>query len=147
MEKSGAISLTGAKSRTIRLAREENGIPIVGRVAAGSPILAEQNIDGYLPWQGTRHTSEEAGLFALTVQGNSMVNAGILPGDKVIVRQQASAQNGDIVVAMLENEATVKHFRRDGQAVWLLPDNPDYTPIDGTNAVILGKVVGVLREY
>lgn len=147
LEESGDISLTGAKSRTIRLAREENGIPVVGRVAAGSPILAEQNIDGYLPWQGTRHTSEEAGLFALTVQGNSMVNAGILPGDKVIVRQQASAQNGDIVVAMLENEATVKHFRRDGQAVWLLPDNPDYTPIDGTNAVILGKVVGVLREY
>ena len=147
LEDDGAISLTDAKSRTIRLARENNGIPVVGRVAAGAPILADQNIEGYLPWQGAHRTSGVDNLFALTVQGDSMVGAGILSGDKVVVRQQASAQNGDIVVAMLENEATVKHFRQDGQKVWLMPDNPNYSPIDGTDAVILGKVVGVLREY
>lgn len=147
LEEAGALSLGDAKSRAIRLTHEKDGIPVIGRVAAGTPILAEQNIEGYLPWQGNRRAAEADDLFALTVQGDSMIGAGILSGDKVVVRQQASAQNGDIVVAMLENEATVKHFRQDGQGVWLLPDNPNYSPIDGTNAVILGKVVGVLREY
>ena len=147
LEESGAVSLSDAKSRAIRLTREADGVPVIGRVAAGTPILAEQNIEGYLPWQGNRRASSADGLFALTVQGDSMIGAGILSGDKVIVRQQASAQNGDIVVAMLENEATVKHYRQDGKTVWLMPDNPNYSPIDGTDAVILGKVVGVLREY
>ena len=147
LEETGAISLAGAKSRTVRLTHEADGIPVVGRVAAGTPILAEQNIESYLPWRGVRRTVKSDELFALTVQGDSMIGAGILPGDKVVVRQQVSAQNGDIVVAMLENEATVKYFRQDGQKIWLMPDNPNYPPIDGANAVVLGKVVGVLREY
>lgn len=147
LEDDGVLSLGDAKSRAIRLTHDADGVPIVGRVAAGTPILAEQNVEGYLPWHGGRRAADADALFALTVQGDSMIGAGILSGDKVVVRQQASAQNGDIVVAMLENEATVKHFHQDKKKVWLLPDNPNYSPIDGTDAVILGKVVGVLREY
>ena len=116
-------------------------IPLVGTVAAGQPILAVEHIDGYLPWEGGE------GWFALRVKGESMKNAGILPGDMVIVRPQPTAEPGEIVVALLEDEATVKRFSRRGGHVWLLPENEDFAPIDGDRAAILGTVRGVLRVY
>ena len=116
-------------------------IPLVGTVAAGQPILAVENVEGWLPWDGGE------GWFALRVKGESMKNAGILPGDKVIVRPQPTAENGEIVVALLGDEATVKRLsRRDGH-VWLLPENEVFSPIDGDEAAILGVVRGVVREY
>ena len=119
-------------------------VPIVGSVAAGSPILAQECVEDYLTFD-TGGREEE--FFALRVRGESMLGLGILPGDLVVVHQQAVARNGEIVVALLGEEATVKTFsRRDGQ-IWLLPANPDYQPIDGTDCSILGKVVAVVRQY
>lgn len=114
-------------------------LPIVGTVAAGQPILALENIDGYFPWEAGE------GWFGLRVKGESMKNAGILPGDLVVVRPQPTAENGEIVVALLGDEATVKRFSRTGDEVWLLPENEAFEPIDGRDAVILGLVRGVVR--
>lgn len=144
LNKSGRITVAGSKNRAISLpngASRVRQIPVVGVVTAGLPILAVENIEGYLPWEG------EEDCFALRVRGDSMIDAGILPGDKIIVRPQQTAENGDIVVALLEDEATVKRFSRKGGRVWLMPENPAYAPIDGTGAAILGKVRGVIREY
>ena len=136
----GLISMDGGKNRTIRLPNP-GGIPVIGTVAAGTPILAQENIEGYLPWGG------DYNCFALQVKGDSMINAGILSGDKVIIRPQPTAEHGEIVVALLGDEATVKRLsRKDGQ-VWLLPENPAYSPIDGREAQIIGKVCAVYREY
>lgn len=136
----GLISMDGGKNRTIRLPNP-GGIPVIGTVAAGTPILAQENIEGYLPWGG------DNSCFALQVKGDSMIDAGILSGDKVIVRPQPTAEHGEIVVALLGDEATVKRLsRKDGQ-VWLLPENPAYSPIDGREAQIVGKVCAVYREY
>ena len=119
-------------------------VPIVGNVAAGSPILAQECIEDYLTFDTGGRDGE---YFALRVRGESMLGVGILPGDLVVVHQQATARNGEIVVALLEDEATVKTFsRKDGQ-IWLLPANPDYQPIDGTDCSIMGKVVAVVRQY
>lgn len=103
--------------------------------------MAVENIEGYIPWEG------EAGCFALRVRGDSMIGAGILDGDKVVVRPQQTATNGEIVVALLEDSATVKRFQKTGKQVWLLPENPAYQPIDGNEAQILGKVKAVIRTY
>ena len=119
-------------------------IPVVGSVAAGAPILAEQHIEDYLTFDTGGLSGEH---FALKVRGESMLDAGILPGDLVIVHQQQTVRNGDIVVALFEDEATVKTFRRRDGHVWLLPENPEYQPIDGQGAQILGKVVAVVRRY
>ncbi|MCR5826059.1 MAG: transcriptional repressor LexA [Oscillospiraceae bacterium] len=119
-------------------------VPIVGNVAAGSPILAQECIEDYLVFDTGGHEDE---YFALRVRGESMLGVGILPDDLVVVHRQPIAHNGEIVVALLEDEATVKTFsRRDGK-LWLLPANPDYQPIDGTHCSILGKVVAVVRRY
>lgn len=123
------------------LKRPHSYVPLVGTVAAGQPILAVENVEGYLPWKGGE------GWFALRVKGESMKNAGILAGDKVIVRPQPTAENGEIVVALLGDEATVKRFSRKNGHIWLLPENEAYEPIDGDEAVILGLVRGVVREY
>ena len=141
LREQGLLAENGG-NRTITPAREHRGqIPLVGVVTAGAPILAVENIRGYLPWEG------EDGCFALEVRGDSMKDAGILPGDKVIVQPQNTAEHGQIVVALLEEEATVKRlYRRDGK-VLLMPENPAYSPIDGTNAYILGRVRGVVRNY
>ena len=139
----GLIEMDDMKKRAISLpeCRRADRIPVVGVVTAGVPILAVENIEGYIPWDGER------GCYALRVRGDSMINAGILDGDKVVVRPQQTADNGEIVVALLDDSATVKRFRKVGATVWLMPENPAYDPIDGTEAQILGKVKAVIREY
>ena len=119
-------------------------MPVLGDVAAGSPILAQECIDDYISFDTQGRDGE---FFALRVRGESMLNAGILPGDLVVVHRQPTAQNGEIVVALLEDEATVKRLSRRGGEVWLLPENENYSPIDGRYASILGKVAAVLRTY
>ncbi|MGL5810579.1 MAG: transcriptional repressor LexA [Nocardioides sp.] len=119
-------------------------VPVVGKIAAGGPILAEERIEDIFPLP--KSLVGEGTLFLLEVSGESMVDAAICDGDYVVIRQQATADNGDIVAAMIDGEATVKTFqRRDGQ-VWLLPHNDAFDPIDGTHATILGKVTAVLRS-
>ena len=120
-------------------------IPVVGRIAAGGPILAEQRVEEVFPLP--RELVGEGDLFLLRVVGDSMIDAAICDGDWVVVRQQATADNGDIVAALLDDEATVKTFKRsrDGH-VWLMPHNPSYEPIPGDHARILGRVVSVLRR-
>ena len=133
-------SVKGAK-RAVVSALRPGHIPVVGVVTAGIPILAVENQEGTMAWEG------DSDCFALRVRGDSMINAGILSGDKVVVRPQQSADHGQIVVALIEDEATVKRLsKKDGQ-VWLLPENDAYEPIDGTNAQILGIVKAVVREY
>ena len=144
--KTRAISLPGAPLGT---AGEEtvphaNQVPIVGNVAAGSPILAQEYIEDYLTFDTGGLSGEH---FALKVRGESMINAGILPGDLVVVRRQQEVRNGEIAVALFEDEATVKTYQRKDGQVWLLPANPEYQPIDGTHAEIIGKVVAVIRRY
>ena len=119
-------------------------VPLVGRIAAGGPILAEQAIEDIFPLP--RQLVGEGTLFLLKVVGDSMINAAIADGDWVVVRQQPVAENGDIVAAMIDGEATVKTFKRSAEHIWLMPHNPAYTPIPGDEAEILGKVVAVLRR-
>ena len=119
-------------------------VPLLGRIAAGGPILAEQAIEDVFPLP--RQLVGEGTLFLLKVAGDSMMNAAITDGDWVVVRQQEDAENGEIVAAMLDGEATVKTFKRSDGHVWLIPHNPAYTPILGDEATILGRVVAVLRR-
>ncbi|MFC4561193.1 transcriptional repressor LexA [Nocardiopsis mangrovi] len=119
-------------------------VPVVGRIAAGGPILAEEAIEDVLTLP--KQLVGEGRLFMLNVVGDSMIDAAITDGDLVVVRQQPEANNGDIVAALLDDEATVKAFKRDGDHVWLLPRNDAYEPINGDHATILGKVVAVLRR-
>ena len=116
----------------------------MGRIAAGGPILAEEVVEDVFPLP--RQLVGEGELFLLKVVGDSMVDAAICDGDWVVVRQQPTADNGDIVAAMLDNEATVKTFKRKDGHVWLMPHNEAYSPIDGDDATILGKVTAVLRR-
>ena len=119
-------------------------VPVLGRIAAGGPILAEQSVEGVFPLP--REIVGDGTLFLLQVKGDSMLDAAICDGDWVVVRQQPSANNGEIVAAMLDGEATVKTYRfRDGH-VWLMPHNPAFEPIAGDEATSLGKVVAVLRR-
>lgn len=124
---------------------ESRDIPLVGRIAAGTPITAEQHIDDVMRLP-ERLTGSGGNLFMLEVHGDSMIDAAICNGDFVVVREQHTAVNGDIVAALLDGEATVKTFRKDKGHVWLMPHNPAYSPIDGTYATIMGKVVTVLRK-
>jgi len=119
-------------------------VPVVGRIAAGGPILAEQDVEEVFPLP--RELVGEGDLFMLKVVGDSMVDAAICDGDWVVVRQQNTAENGDIVAALLDDEATVKTFKRSDGHVWLMPHNPAYTPILGDHATVMGKVVTVLRR-
>ncbi|HVW82147.1 MAG TPA: transcriptional repressor LexA [Mycobacteriales bacterium] len=119
-------------------------VPVVGQIAAGGPILAEQVVEDVFPLP--RQLVGEGQLFLLQVKGDSMIDAAITDGDWVVVRQQQSADPGDIVAALLEDEATVKTFSRTDGHVWLLPQNENYAPIDGENAVIMGRVAAVLRR-
>ena len=146
LEEAGVIEKGAGKGRAISLTSPpvEDRVPIVGNVAAGSPILAEECIEDYLTFDTGGRTGE---YFALRVRGESMLGAGILPGDLVVVRRQPTANNGEIVVALLEDEATVKRFSQKNGRIWLLPENDAYSPIDGTYAQILGKVAAVVRRY
>ncbi|MFI5716864.1 transcriptional repressor LexA [Nocardia sp. NPDC051750] len=119
-------------------------VPVLGRIAAGGPILAEQAVEDVFPLP--RELVGDGSLFLLKVVGESMVDAAICDGDWVVVRQQNVADNGDIVAAMLDGEATVKTFKRSGKDVWLMPHNPLFEPIPGNDARILGKVVTVIRK-
>lgn len=119
-------------------------VPVLGRIAAGGPILAEESIEDVFALP--RQLVGEGTMFLLEVRGDSMIEAAICDGDWVVVRQQPTANNGEIVAALLDNEATVKTFKRTGNQVWLVPHNPVYDPIDGNLATILGKVVAVLRR-
>jgi len=153
LEEAGVISKAAGKTRAISMHEQpvaeemdghENRVPVVGNVAAGSPILAQESVEEYLTFDTNGMEGEH---FALRVRGESMLNAGILPDDLVVVHRQQDARNGEIVVALLEDEATVKTLDRRNGKTWLLPENPDYQPIDGTYAQILGKVVAVVRRY
>ena len=119
-------------------------VPVVGRIAAGGPVLAEQYVEDVFPLP--RELVGEGTLFLLRVVGDSMIDAAIADGDWVVVRQQPVADNGDIVAAMIDGEATVKTYRRREGHVWLLPHNPAYAPIPGDEATVLGRVVTVLRK-
>ena len=148
LQSAGLITQAAGKTRAISINSnnlpKKDQVPVVGNVAAGSPILAQECIEDYLTFDTDGLTGEH---FALRVRGESMLYAGILPDDLVIVHQQQDARNGEIVVAMIEEEATVKTLQRKDGHTLLLPENPDYEPIDGDNAEILGKVVAVVRKY
>ena len=123
---------------------ESSDVPLVGRIAAGAPITAEQHLEDTM--RLPRQLTGEGELFMLEVHGDSMIDAAICDGDYVVVRRQNDAVNGDIVAALLDGEATVKTYEnRDGH-LWLMPHNPAYSPIDGQNASVMGKVVTVLRR-
>ena len=123
---------------------EASYVPVVGRIAAGIPITADELVEDVFPLP--KQIVGEGTLFLLKVVGDSMIDAAICDGDWVVVRQQPTADNGDIVAAMLDNEATVKTFKRKDGKVWLMPHNADFSPIDGDHATILGKVTAVLRR-
>ncbi len=143
MELQGLLRSPGekGKKRTVVSSQKPGQIPVIGVVTAGMPILAFENQEGTMAWDG------DPNCFALRVKGDSMIGAGILDGDKVVIRPQTTADDGQIVVARLEDEATVKRLlRRDGKIV-LMPENPAYAPIDGSQAEIIGLVKAVVREY
>ncbi len=123
---------------------EASYVPVLGQIAAGVPITAEEVVEDVFPLP--KQLVGEGDLFLLKVNGDSMIDAAICHGDWVVVRQQQHADNGDVVAAMLDNEATVKTFKRKDGHVWLMPHNPDFSPIDGDHATILGKVTAVLRR-
>jgi repressor LexA len=123
---------------------EPTYVPVLGRIAAGGPILAEEAVEDVFPLP--RELVGEGSLFLLKVVGESMIDAAICDGDWVVIRQQNVADNGDIVAAMIDGEATVKTFKRTRDQVWLMPHNPVFDPIPGNDAAILGKVVTVIRK-
>ncbi|MCZ3390259.1 MAG: transcriptional repressor LexA [Actinomycetia bacterium] len=135
-----AVDLTDSGNATPAAAY----VPVVGRIAAGGPILAEQVIEDVFPLP--KQLVGDGQLFLLKVVGDSMVDAAICDGDWVVVRQQPTAENGDVVAAMLDGEATVKTFKKRDGHIWLMPHNADYEPILGDDAVIVGKVTAVLRS-
>ena len=152
IEKKGYIWRIPKKPRAIeilefvpkKLPQAAVEVPIIGRVAAGEPVLASENVEGTLPVP--REVVKEDTCFALRINGESMIEAGIFEGDLVIVRSQNYADAGDIVVALLDEEATVKRFFRDGNKIRLQPENAVMSPIIVNDAQILGKVVGLFRK-
>lgn len=147
LERFGYISKEDGKSRAITLNTEMpkvSAVPVIGTVAAGQPILAEQNFEGYVGYVGARGDAE---LFALKVKGESMIEAGILDGDLVIAEKTCYAENGEIVVALVEDEATVKTFFRENGHYRLQPENETMEPIIVNEVDIIGKVVAIQRSY
>lgn len=142
MQEQGILESSRGKGRkrSLGTGARPGQIPVIGVVTAGMPILAYENQEGTMPW-------DDPGCFALRVRGDSMINAGILSGDKVVVRPQQSADDGQIVVARIGDEATVKRLSRRHGQVWLMPENENYDPIDGSEAEIVGIVKAVVREY
>jgi repressor LexA len=151
LEKLGLLRRDPTKPRAIEVLRDKakqviapEGLPLVGQVAAGSPVLADENIEEYVPVPGI--AGGDQGEFVLRVKGDSMKDAGILEGDHVIVRRQDTARDGEIVVALVDDEATVKRFFRENDHVRLQPENEAMEPIRTKNAQVLGRVVGVCRR-
>lgn len=147
LEREGYITRDAGLNRAIHIEGTEQAtqVPIVGKVTAGLPILAVEEIEGYIPFSAQAQSGKE--LFALSVRGDSMINAGILSGDYVIVEKTPTAEDGEIVVALIEDEATVKRLYREKNCVRLQPENPAYKPIYAENVWILGKVIAVIRYY
>ena len=143
LQDKGLLASPGAKGRkrAIVTTSRPGQIPVIGVVTAGLPILAVENQEGSISWDG------DPSCFALRVRGDSMINAAILSGDLVVVRPQQHADDGQIVVARIGDEATVKRLRRRNGEIWLMPENENYAPIDGSEAEIIGLVKGVIREY
>lgn len=155
IEKKGYIKCEKNRSRAIELLKTSSGsvplvtagvvnIPLLGRVAAGMPILAEENIEEYLAFP--RVMLPEDGVFALRVAGDSMKDAGIYDGDIAVIQKQETARDGDIVVALIEDEATLKYFHREKKRIRLQPANKAYKPIYAVEPAILGKLVGIYRQ-
>jgi len=159
LEALGVLRRDPHRPRTFRLVHEDPAaldpadpglpaqartVPLLGRIAAGQPITAEEHVEDVLTLP--RLLVGEGRLFALTVSGDSMINARIQDGDTVVVRSQPQAESGDIVAAMIDGEATVKRLRRMANGTWLMPENPEYPPIPADRARILGRVVTVLRS-
>lgn len=151
LEQNGYIRRDPTKPRTIEILddcfnltrREMVNVPLIGSVAAGQPILAQENIENYFPVPADLLPNQEA--FMLRVKGESMINAGIFNGDQIIVAQQDTAENGDIIVALMDDSATVKRFYKEEDHIRLQPENDTMEPIITTDVQILGKVVGLLR--
>ena len=143
LQEKGALQAPPVKGRKRAIVTNvrPGQIPVIGLVTAGQPILAFENQEGSMPWDG------EPGCFALRVRGDSMINAGILDGDKVVIRPQPTASDGQIVVARIGDEATVKRLHRRNGEIWLMPENDAYEPIDGSEAEIIGIVKALYREY
>ena len=143
LQAKGMLQNSGGKGhkRSVVTNLRAGQIPVVGVVTAGLPILAVENQEGTIAWEG------DPKCFALRVRGDSMVGAAILDGDMVVVRPQANADDGQIVVARIGDEATVKRLRRRGGEIWLMPENDAYEPIDGSEAELVGLVKAVVREY
>lgn len=150
LDRTGYITRDGHKMRAIRTAGSEpaaeqwQSVPILGRVTAGQPILAVEDIEGYLPYDPGNRSGE---FFALRVRGDSMIGAGIYDGDTIVVRRQSEAEHHEIVVALLGEEATVKRLYSQNGEFWLMPENDAYQPIPARGAAILGKVVGLYRDF
>lgn len=147
LEREGYIVRDAGLNRAIHIAGEQTTIqvPVVGRVAAGQPILAVENVESYVPYCPPRNDGYE--YFALNVRGDSMKLAGIMNGDIVIAQKTTLARDGEIIVAMIDDEATVKTFFRDKGCIRLQPENPDYQPIYAKEVTVLGRVAAVLRYY
>ena len=150
LENAGALKKSGMKNRALEILDKKPSrsgmteVPVVGKVAAGFPILAVENITDTLELPKSFFSGTS--LFLLRVQGDSMINAGILDGDLIVVNKQNNADNGDIVVAMIEEEATVKRFFRENNYIRLQPENDAYEPIISNETVVIGKVVGLIRK-
>ena len=148
LEEAGYIERDPMLSRSIRVKGEKQPtvqVPLLGTVTAGMPILAHESIEGYVPFMCTG--GNDKSLFALRVRGDSMVNAGILSGDIIIAEKTPTAANGEIVVALLEDEATVKRFYKENGHFRLQPENDDYAPIISDEVIVLGRVISLMRSY
>ena len=146
LEAAGYIERDPMLKRTIRVKNEADDViqvPLIGTVTAGMPILAVESIEGYVPFSAR----SDKPLFALKVKGDSMINAGILNGDIIIAEKTPTAANGEIVVALLEDEATVKRFYKEADHFRLQPENDDYAPIISNEIIILGKVISLIRYF
>lgn len=153
LEAEGYIRTNSSKSRSIEIVKDQGlenmmedsiNVPVLGKVAAGEPILAMENVDYFFPVPS--HYSNKGDLFILTIAGESMIEAGILDGDKVLVRKQHDAENGDIVVALIEDSATVKRFFKEKNKIYLKPENSNMDIIVPDNLLILGKVIALFRD-
>ncbi|MBR1444848.1 MAG: transcriptional repressor LexA, partial [Firmicutes bacterium] len=155
LEKKGYINRTHSKMRHIEILENDfytnnnnpefENVPIIGTVSAGVPITAEENIDGYFPVPVSYLKNNNT--FMLRISGDSMINAGIFNNDLVLVNQQVTAEDNDIIIALIENDATCKRFFRDNDKIRLQPENPDYEPIIVDDIKVLGKVIGLFRTF